>query len=505
QDEAGFRLPQPTIVTTGTGSGKTESFLYPVLDHAARAKKAGIGGIKALILYPMNALANDQAGRLATLLTENPAYRGLTAALYTGEASHEPSTLVTADSLITDREMIRGSAPDVLLTNYKMLDQLLLRRADRPLWEASAASLRYLVLDEFHTYDGAQGTDVGMLLRRLRLVLDQIAPGRVHLTPVATSATLGDGADAAAAMLDFARTVFGTDIGEDAVITETRVDLEEFMRPSREVAADHAGDPAGEGPSLSPAQFPAAGSMATAVGPHLEPGTPLDAEALTADVLDVLRTADGGERASAIAAQRGLTPRDLLLAHPLVGQILRETSRATELRELAATVLPWVTQPRIAEDFTTALLAVLSHERAREAAPRNSFPNLEAHLWLREITRVDRAVTTAPAFRWSDALEEDEDLALPAIYCRHCGRSGWGATTRAVGDDLDLRPDTIRKDAAERTGRFRALLLDVTTTDEDPEVATEETSRRRYLNLSSATLDRHASLQDDHDADDLRE
>lgn len=504
QDEAGFRLPQPTIVTTGTGSGKTESFLYPVLDHAARAKKAGIGGIKALILYPMNALANDQAGRLAKLITNTPAYKGLTAALYTGEASHEPSTVVTEDTLITDREMIRGSAPDVLLTNYKMLDQLLLRRADRPLWVASAASLRFLVLDEFHTYDGAQGTDVGMLLRRLRLVLDQIAPGRVHLTPVATSATLGDGADAAAAMLDFARTVFGTDIGGDAVITETRVDLEQFVRPSRELTADHAGDPAGEDPSLSPAQFPAAGSMATAVGPHLEPGTPLDADALTVDVLDVLWTADGDGRASTVAARRGLAPRDLLLAHPLVGQILRETSRATELRELAATVLPWVTQPRIAEDFTTALLAVLSHERAREGAPSNSFPKLEAHLWLREITRVDRAVTTAPAFRWSDALEEDEDLALPAVYCRHCGRSGWGATTRAVGDDLDLRPDTIRKDAAERTGRFRALLLDVTTTDEDPEVATEEASRRRYLNLSSATLDRHGPLEGDPEASVLR-
>ena len=281
-------------------------------------------------------------------------------------------------------------------------------------------------------------------------------------------------------------------------------DLDEFVSPSREVTADHAGEAAGEGPSLSPAQFPAADSMATAVGPHLEPGTPLDADALTMDVLDVLWTADGDERASTVAVRRGLTPRDLLLAHPLVGQLLRETSRATELRELAATVLPWVTQPRIAEDFTTALLAVLSHERAREDAPRNSFPNLEAHLWLREITRVDRAVTTAPAFRWSDALEEDEDLALPAIYCRHCGRSGWGATTRAVGDDLDLRPDTIRKDAAERTGRFRALLLDVTTTDEDPEVLTEETSRRRYLNLSSATLDRHGPLEDDPDASVLR-
>src|SRR5699024_8626562 len=493
QDEAGFRLPQPTIVTTGTGSGKTQSCLYSSLDDTARARRAVLAGIKALILYPMNALANDQAGRLAKILTDTPAYKGLTAALYTGEASREPSTVVTADGLITDREMIRGSAPDVLLTNYKMLDQLLLRRADRPLWEASAASLRYLVLDEFHTYDGAQGTDVGMLLRRLRLVLGQIAPGRVHLTPVATSA-----------MLDFAPTAFGTEIGEEAVLTETRVDLEEFVRPPRERTAAHAGRTAGEEPSLSPAPFPAADSMAAAVGPHLEPGTPLDADALTADVLDVLWSADGEQRASALAARRGLTPPDLLLAHPLVGEVLRATTRAAELRELAASVLPWVTRPRTAEDFTTALLAVLSHERARENAPRNSFPNLEAHLWLREITRVDRTVTTAPAFRWSDALDEGEDLALPAIYCRHCGRSGWGATTRAVGDDLDLRPDTIRKDAAERTGRFRALLLDVTTTDEDPEVATEETSRRRYLNLSSATLDRHGPLEDDPDAAVLR-
>ena len=505
QDEAGFRLPQPTIVTTGTGSGKTESFLYPVLDHAARARKAGIGGTKALILYPMNALANDQAGRLAKLITENPAYQGVTAGLYTGEASHTPSTMVTAESLITDREMIRGSAPDVLLTNYKMLDQLLLRRADRPLWEASAASLRYLVLDEFHTYDGAQGTDVGMLLRRLRLVLDQIAPGRVHLTPVATSATLGDGADAATAMLDFARTVFGTDIREDAVITETRVDLEEFTRPSRTATGTDPDPAAGEGRVLRPERRPAAPAMAAAVGPHLEPGEPIDADALTTDVLDVLWRAETEETPSSVATRNGLPPRDLLLAHPLVTETLRATAHATELNSLAASLLPWVTDTAVARDFTTALLAALSHERARDGAPRNSFPNLEAHLWLREITRVDRTVTTAPSFRWSDALDEAEDLALPALYCRHCGRSGWGVTTRAVGDDLDLRPDTIRKDSAEKNGRFRALLLDVTTTtDEDPEISTPETSRRRFLNLATATLDRYGPLEDDPDADVLR-
>src|SRR5690606_22805099 len=74
--------PQPTLVTTGTGSGKTEAFLYPILDHVQRAKRARITGMKALILYPMNALANDQALRLADLLTKHAALAGVSAALY---------------------------------------------------------------------------------------------------------------------------------------------------------------------------------------------------------------------------------------------------------------------------------------------------------------------------------------------------------------------------------------------------------------------------------------
>ncbi|MFP3471503.1 hypothetical protein R0J90_15795, partial [Micrococcus sp. SIMBA_144] len=73
--------------------------------------------------------------------------------------------------LITDREAIQSNPPDILLTNYKMLDQMLLRVADQKIWSESALSLRYLVLDEFHTYDGAQGTDVAMLLRRLGMKL----------------------------------------------------------------------------------------------------------------------------------------------------------------------------------------------------------------------------------------------------------------------------------------------------------------------------------------------
>ena len=75
--------PEPTLVTTGTGSGKTEAFLYPILDHVLRARRRGQVGIKALILYPMNALANDQAHRIAELLTTDPRLAGIRAAIYT--------------------------------------------------------------------------------------------------------------------------------------------------------------------------------------------------------------------------------------------------------------------------------------------------------------------------------------------------------------------------------------------------------------------------------------
>jgi ATP-dependent helicase YprA (DUF1998 family)/predicted RNA-binding Zn-ribbon protein involved in translation (DUF1610 family) len=468
QAEAFIRLssmgggrPKPTLVTTGTGSGKTEAFLYPILDHVIRARRAGQGGMKALLLYPMNALANDQAQRLARMIAETPELAGVTAALYTGEDTSKRTT-VTAEGLITHRGMIRQSPPDILLTNYKMLDQLLLRHDDAGIWEQSAHSLQYLVLDEFHTYDGAQGTDVAMLLRRLGLRLAAVTGqeserplGRI--TPIATSATLGDEGDPAA-MLDFAHTVFGERFDGDTVVTESRLAFDEWR-----------GD--------------AEGRVAAAGFSPSEPTrTRIVALAAAADA-----GLDSRERAIMVArllfeAGRPIpsdvddvTLLDLAKAHPLIARLVERCADAASLEELAVDVLGGEDLVVIAkrESAVEAIVAFLSHIRAQNGRAAVS---VDLHLWIRELTRIDRVAAGTVRFRWGDDgllsvhaeaadLDGDAAPAFPAVYCRHCGRSGWGVTLASVGEDLHADDARIRAKHLSKEGRFRALLTADTEAD----------------------------------------
>ncbi|MFC7483011.1 DEAD/DEAH box helicase [Luedemannella flava] len=218
---------QPTLVTTGTGSGKTESFLIPILDHCRRARRSGKAGVKAVLLYPMNALATDQTERIDKLLREEPDLADVTAGLYIGDVP-----AFDYKRVLNKRPEIRRNPPDILITNYKMLDLLLQRPDDLPLW--ANADLAYVVLDEFHSYDGAQGTDVAMLLRRLAAVA---AGGTAEqplgaICPVATSATLGSSkhsADAADAIRAVAAQVFGTTFDDESVVGEDRYRPDEFI------------------------------------------------------------------------------------------------------------------------------------------------------------------------------------------------------------------------------------------------------------------------------------
>ncbi len=475
----GHRGPEPTIVTTGTGSGKTEAFLYPILDHVLRAKRAGVGGTKAIILYPMNALANDQAKRLAGLITRYPALGGVTAALFTGQDGPERS-MVNDEGLITSRDAIRDTAPDVLLTNYKMLDQMLLREKDAKIWQQSARSLQYLVLDEFHTYDGAQGTDVAMLLRRLGLALkshwsddepftaeERERPlGRV--TPVATSATLGDKGDPGA-MLSFAETVFGVPFGPDAVVTESRLALDEWvgeaaeivrLRDLRPIAVDHV--------------------VARQVVEALDDEAvgAVDPDHLTREVLRRLyRVPPAGAYDTDVVLPDWHLPDlgeadgalllDLAKAHPLVQRLADAARDAVPLSDLAREVLDrgvGVEGDDDGEPFLSAVLSALSHLRVVNGRRALS---LDVHLWVRELTRIDRTASNTASFRWGDdgvvldAGAEGDDAAtptFPAIYCRHCGRSGWGVALAPTGADLDTEDSGIRERHLRRDERFRPLV-----------------------------------------------
>ncbi|GAA3533266.1 helicase [Aeromicrobium flavum] len=462
--------PLPTLVTTGTGSGKTEAFLHPILDHVLRSKRDGVTGMKALLLYPMNALANDQAQRLADLITTDPALAGVTAGLYTGQEGPQ-RTKVTADGLITDRYIMRSSAPDILLTNYKMLDQMLLREADQKIWVDSAQSLQYLVLDEFHTYDGAQGTDVAMLLRRLGLALKShgmtVGDGEAdrplgHIAPVATSATLGDRGDPAS-MLKFAETVFGESFGPDAVVSESRVDLDDWVGQASEEA--FALNPR-EGAEL-------VGAVSAALtGLGMDPAaTPLAEAVLTAAFEDDL---------ASYREARG-TAGDLLRVHPLTAVLVEVCREATSLADVAAKAFPGI-EVAVRERCVSAYLGAISHVRKTEG---RSMPSVEVHLWIRELTRIDREAAMSPAFFWSDdggaplGTGQDEDpssasgAVFPAIYCRHCGRSGWGVSlSPANSTDLDVRDEDIRRQHASGEGRFRALLLARAEGERALEVAT---------------------------------
>ncbi|MBN8208917.1 DEAD/DEAH box helicase [Bacillus sp. NTK071] len=207
------------VVATGTGSGKTESFLLPILNELFSQKKDGkLGpGVRALLIYPMNALANDQVKRLRGLLANNPE---ITFGRFTGETKeskleaneyyrNQNDGKEPLSNELLSREEMRDSPPHILITNYAMLEYLLLRPSDTPLFDGQYSNeWKYIVLDEAHSYNGAKGIEVGMLLRRLKDRILKERPIRGSLQCIATSATLGSGDDSKRKVLKFAEALF---------------------------------------------------------------------------------------------------------------------------------------------------------------------------------------------------------------------------------------------------------------------------------------------------------
>lgn len=194
------------VLTSGTGSGKSLTYIVPIVDHVLRN---GSGrGLQAIVVYPMNALANSQAEELSKFLERGypegqPPVRF---ARYTGQEKGP------------EREAIRSNPPDILLTNYMMLELMLTRSEDRELIRA-AQGLRYLVFDELHTYRGRQGADVALLIRRCRQAF-----GGHEMICIGTSATMASGGSTEEQKVEVAKVsemLFGVPFDTSQVIGET--------------------------------------------------------------------------------------------------------------------------------------------------------------------------------------------------------------------------------------------------------------------------------------------
>lgn len=193
------------VLTTGTGSGKSLAYIVPIVDHVLRNRE--VAGVKAIVVYPMNALVNSQREELKKFLDHGPWIQPpVTFARYTGQDDRE------------SREHLRSNPPDILLTNYVMLELILTRYTDRSLVR-SLGNLRFLVLDELHSYRGRQGADVALLVRRVRE-----ASGSSVIRCVGTSATLSTEGDHQSRMQRLAEVgsrLFGAPVEPGDIIGET--------------------------------------------------------------------------------------------------------------------------------------------------------------------------------------------------------------------------------------------------------------------------------------------
>ena len=409
--------PEPTLLTTGTGSGKTECFLYPILDYCYHCNQyERQTGVKVIIMYPMNALASDQAKRLAETIWNDPRLKGkVTAGLFVGEgvnAQDYPRDM-GEDHIIENRNAIIDTVPDILLTNFKMLDYGLMRQEFMPLWKGNIDTeekvLRFIVLDELHTYDGAQGTDVANLIRRLKLKLNL---PKASLCPIGTSATIGNGEDSKARLCEYATNVFGEQFREECVIEEHRIPVEEF------IDAVTMGLP--DGKLIKECVF----------------GSDDTVESYIRRLCKYwLKKSDATPvEAGQILRRMGIT-RDLLMA--LKDGILTVDELKDRLEDNADF-------RRLRQQYSDKtcmiaienLLALVAYAK-RPLSGTKTVPMLymQVQLWQRELSGILRYVQKEPEFVWRGSLKTDDDrVALPMYFCRDCGASGWISRRLATDD-----------------------------------------------------------------------
>lgn len=466
-----------TLVSTGTGSGKTECFLYPIISRCLALRDEGAPpGIVAILVYPMNVLAEDQLGRLRDLL----AGTGITFGLYVGKTPDEPGEVPgkrlssgasreqyrrelaraqaerraqavhPAEERCSRTEMREpGGQPRILLTNVKQLELLLTREPDQSLFDG--ARLEFLVFDEAHTFSGANGAETACLIRRLRAAVGR-APNET--TCVATSATIADPERGMEAGRDFAARFFGVP-----------PDVVELVGEEYE---------------------PEVWAESRTVPPPL-PGKPITH--LTA----VLRAVDAEEDAGRLVAQAvramtgaGLQPdrwqeslHDALSSNEVVYQLSQALAQPRALPDLLEDLQNRVGRP-VPEEEALAWLALGAASRKQER------PLLRpvVHAFVRG---VGGAVVTFPEpdsrpRLWLSAEDEEQSrgeeplVRLPLLTCTTCGQhyfvhavADFQFTEDHPGGGEAIGDGSVWRTLDELVGGQRLVLLDrvISATDED--------------------------------------
>ena len=439
QEKAFKRLsaikPLSTIVATGTGSGKTECFLYPILEHCYQHSDEP--GVKAILIYPMNALASDQAARLAKIIFNNSKLKDfVTAGLFVGQKTDKAFRVMTAESIITDRVTERLNPPDILLTNYKMLDYLLIRPQDAGLWAQNLPeTLRFVVVDELHTFDGAQGTDLACLLRRLKARLHTT---KDYLCCVGTSATLGMKEDQTN-LIRYAEQIFGETFDNEAIITESTLSAAEFLADSPIELVD-----------VVPPEY----------SNQLDPQNYDDyATYLTAQHFlwfsDAIDSADWDKKVWRV--ELGERFKSSLFFRGLLAALAGKTRDYSDIIiDLTRTTHGMATGDDIyKERLLNSFLALISEARTWRPNPHDQsktsdndvklhvastgpFLNVRIQLWLRELRRMVAEVNDPPILHFADDLTESQlRNHLPLVHCRECGSMGWAGVKRLHESKVD--------------------------------------------------------------------
>ena len=460
-----------TLISTGTGSGKTECFLYPIISRCLHLRDEGAAeGIVAVLIYPMNALAEDQLGRLRELLVGT----GISFGMYVGKTPERTSDItgyrLPPGASVADyrakveefrkrgqalavhppeervsREEMRasGKQPRILLTNVKQLELLLTRQQDIELFKD--ARLDYLVVDEAHTFSGANGAETSCLIRRLRTYCGKSPEQTVC---VATSATLAGPKGGDGAGKNFARRFFG--------VPENRIEvvLEEYEPDLW--SADRKATPGLPGDPKVHLQ-----TVLDAVG-----GVDINPPASLKILQSVFQTLIGK---SLDLARWRESLYDRLAENEVVFQIAEALSRPRVLRDLLDDLMGRVGRPVSEEEVLLWLALGAASNKDGRALLRPVVHGFVRGIQGGVVTFPDTHSGPKLWLSTEDIVPADHErhFALPILSCNTCGQhyfvhhiAGFDFTGAAPGGGEAVDSNTVWRPLDEKNGGNRAVLLD---------------------------------------------